>query len=107
MTDLEKRLIVAMGLGIRIEHADGHRWIHCETAMCGYNLSELLAVYNVSLNGKIYGGVAQALDCIDAALATCGQKSLLENYWYDDDDILSGGVDESRIDTTGRFRGLQ
>jgi hypothetical protein len=49
------------------------------------------------LNGKIYGGITQALDTIDEALLLCGREPLAKIY---NDDIMfdvKKGPDHSRI----------
>jgi len=92
-----KRLIVLNARGCYLTFADGHTWIEedleCQT---GRLVSNALKAGGVSLNNKIYGGVFEAIDTLDAALQAAGEDALLLQFWMDFGD---GGADKSRIET--------
>jgi len=79
MTDLEKRLIACMDLGIYIYRADGHRWIHCDYDK-DYNLNDILKKEGILVNDKIYGGYLEALEVIDKGLVMAKRPTLLESF---------------------------
>ena len=82
-----------MQLGIRIEYADGHRWIYAEPTDF-FDFDALLSKNGVLLNNKIYSGYKQALDIIDKALKLCGENALLENFYQEDEIDLEGGIND-------------
>lgn len=101
--DLAKRLLALGQIGCHIRGADGHFWIECgapdrETSYLAWKLKEA----GILLNNKIYGGVLEALDTIDAALVAAGDfESLKESGDYlieDQLDLGSHRVDSSSID---------
>ena len=103
MTRLEKRLLGLMQLGGSLNGADGHIWI--ESCDKEHNLNEILQEKGILLNNKIYGGVLEALDTIDACLLQMGLDKLGDIY---NEDILfmgKGDIDWSRIDKTEKHRG--
>ncbi len=97
MSDLEKRLISAMAMGIRIEFQDGHRWIISEPTEY-FDFDNELCKHGIKINDKIYGGLIQALDIIDECLLKMDKETLLEMYWYPDDYITSIHEPHNRID---------
>jgi hypothetical protein len=97
MTTLEKQLIAISAHGIWIENAHGHRWIMCseEATENGYNFNEQLKKHQISINGKIYGGVVQAVQVIDKAYKQMHNISLEQwfNYAYSDEYDITGRCD--------------
>lgn len=93
---LAKRLLGAGQLGVSLQGADGHIWIH--EAEVDHCLSDALRPSGVQLDGKIYGGILEALDMIDVALAMSGAPVLLELYSDQNHFLGEGGVDETRIE---------
>ena len=105
MTQLEKRLIVLSQLGIRIEHRDGHRWIEY-TPSDTFDFEHMLKMDGILLNNKIYGTLEDALNIIDRCLTRCNVKTLLENFWYEEREIIGEGIfDETRIDYVEQGQG--
>lgn len=82
--DTAKRLIALGYLGCHIEMHDGHFWItgrgtdYDSAQIC--ELSNILYHAGVMLNNKVYGGVLEALACIDQALELAGHLKLLDVY---------------------------
>ena len=105
--ELAVRLLALMQLGGRISGADGHIWISVEEDDCGYgfNLHEWLRAGGIYLNSKIYGGVYEALDTIDAALAKIDKPSLFELYNPDIQFLGHRGVGEGRIQKVKKGQG--
>ena len=87
MTQLEKRLIVAMDLGITIQHMDGHRYVLCTDYERDFMANAARA--GCSFYGKVYGSLVDALDLIDFVRARMGQKSLEETF--DNNCAVDGG----------------
>lgn len=79
-----KRLIALGYLGCHIEMNDGHFWITGrgtdDDAAQICELSNTLYHAGVMLNDKVYGGVLEALACIDQALELAGHLKLLDVY---------------------------
>jgi hypothetical protein len=101
LTKLEKQLIAMSHLGIRIEIADGHRWIRSEETDDFYFHQELEKA-GVLLNNKMYGGLVEAIQVIDRCMCLL-RRPLLEDYFnsvFDKDDVYSTSSDNgsSRID---------
>jgi hypothetical protein len=66
----------------------------------------VLSEAGVYVNDKIYGGVFEAIDTIDAGLQRAGQKPLIEQF--DERGFIylgDGGVDESRITKVEKGKG--
>ncbi len=78
VTALEKRLIVAMDLGITIQHMDGHRYIVCADGE--RNFAETATNAGFPFYGKVYGSLVDALDRIDFVRKKMGLKSLVEEF---------------------------
>ncbi len=105
--ELAIRLLALMQLGGRIHGADGHIWISTEEDNCGYGfgLYEWLRAGGVYLNSKIYGGVLEALDTIDAALAKIDKPTLFELYDSRVQFLGQRGVGEGRIQKVKKGQG--
>ena len=101
MIDYERYFKMAMTAnqyGIRLESADGHRWImedeEREIYFDGYDsppttLSEHLAFHDIQVNSKIYGGFTDALEVLHKAMLMAGSKDGLLREW-DEWDIGDG-----------------
>ncbi len=105
--ELAIRLLALMQFGGRIHGADGHIWISVEQDYVGYgfNLHEWLRAGGIYLNSKIYGGVLEALDTIDAALAKIDKPTLFELYNPEIQFLGERGVGEGRIQKVKKGRG--
>jgi hypothetical protein len=82
--ELATRLLGLMAFGCRLEARDGHIWIEPFTAGDDEGddapaLVRILKSAGIGLNNKIYGGVLQALDTVDEALALAGHHSRLRD----------------------------
>ena len=101
-----KQLFVLNQGRVYLHLADGHTWIENEEgSLIDYNLKK----NGISVNNKIYGGLAQALDTMDEAMQQAGYKTLVQEFdelfadsFYN---VGAGGVDESRIDKTTKGKG--
>lgn len=108
--DLAKRLLALGQLGCHIRGEDGHFWIESgEPDRESAHLAWLLERAGILLNNKIYGGVLEAMDTIDAAMAAAGQMQGLRAMGEDliEAQLKLGarGVDASRIDRVGPGNG--
>ena len=108
MTNYEKmfkQLFVLNDSGIYLTIDSGHTWIeNTDESSANRHLMEA----GISVNNKIYGGIAQALDVMDEALQRAGCSSLVEVFDMMESDgyvIGKGGIDESRIDKTNKNEG--
>lgn len=88
--NVAKRLVALGYLGCHIEMRDGHFWImsseYDDMGLSESRLSHILQEAGVRINDKIYGGVLEALACIDQALELAGHPILLQVYeqaWKD------------------------
>ncbi len=84
-SDDAKRLLVAMHHCILIQTADGHRWLTTDASEVGIEGppsldSRLEAVGLPTVHAKVYGSFREALDRVDAAFRSLGDKTLLEQY---------------------------
>ena len=79
MTNLEKRLVALSHLGINITHESGHRWIE-SNENSDFDFHEYLNKTGIILNNKIYGGVEDALNVIDACFKQNSDDTLLEFF---------------------------
>lgn len=100
--DLTKRLMSLMQLDAWLTGSDGHIWIESAPDGDDNSLDKILYDNDIALNGKIYGGILQALDTIDAALQMCGELTLLERYSESVQFLGEPGVARSRIDKSKR-----
>ena len=108
--DLAKRLLALGQLGCHIRGADGHFWIESgEPDRESAHLAWRLQKDGVLLNNKFYGGVLEALDTIDAAMATVGRmqglRAMGEDLIEAQLELGAPGVDSSRIDRVGPGEG--
>ena len=110
MTNYEKmfKQLFMLNQGrVYLHLADGHTWIENEE---GSLIDHDLRKNGISVNNKIYGGLAQALDTMDEALQQAGYKPLVQEFdalffvdaFYR---VGAGGVDESRIHKTTKGKG--
>jgi len=110
MTNYEKmfKQLFMLNQGrVYLRITDGHTWIENEE---GSSIDYNLKANGISVNNKIYGGLAQALDTMDEALQQAGYKPLVQEFdalfsidaFYT---VGAGGVDESRIDRTTKGKG--
>jgi hypothetical protein len=108
ITELEKCLIVLMKNGIYIQHADGHRWIHCGNSIDSeeydrgeYSYDAELKKYGIQVNSKIYGGVCEAVVVVNETWKMMYNRTLIQEFdnWFDVEWDVAG-VDnwQSRID---------
>ena len=111
MTNYEKmfkQLFMLGNGGVYLTVNSGHTWIE-QDENADRRIDEMLMFAGVSVNNKIYGGIAEALDTMDAALKAVGQPSLVEQYDEFMNDgfyqIGDGGVDESRIKIVEKGKG--
>ncbi len=108
-TELWMRLLALMQLGGRISGADGHIWIDAgsqdELDFMDFSLQGWLRAGGIYLNSKIYGGVLEALDTIDAALARVGKPTLFELYSPEIQFLGRRGVGEDRIQKVKKGQG--
>ena len=111
MTNYEKmfkQLFMLGNGGVYLTVFSGHTWIE-QDENADRPIDEVLLSAGVSVNNKIYGGIAEALDTMDAALQAAGQPSLEEQY----DEFMSdgyyrigdGGVGKNRIDIVEKGKG--
>ena len=106
LTTREKRLIALMDMKTFIYEESGHRWISDDG---DGHLNRILQQKGVALNNKIYGGWDEALDAVDLALNTAGQRMLEEefDYLYTEDDITNRSRHlENRVDAFVKRGGL-
>ena len=82
---LAKRYIALSAQGVRIEFDSGHYWLMADED-ADSSLDALLKDAGVRVNGKIYGGILEALDTIDEALQQANAKNLLTYY----NDLVTG-----------------
>lgn len=79
---LAKRMIALNQMGCHLKFQDGHCWIVGEQVdeFEDSLLNGALQDAGVSLNTKIYGGLLEALNCVDLALTKAREPTLLELY---------------------------
>lgn len=88
---LSKRLLSASRLGILFNYADGHRYLTIVddgTELTG-RFKEIIDHNNISIRGKIYGDIFEALEFIDYVLIKYNHPTLEEEFdkfqdWIDE-----------------------
>lgn len=92
-----KRLLALNQLGCWLRGEDGHIWIEYERDEDSCLLARILSEGGISINNKIYGGVLEALNVVDAALQRAGHHKLIDTYCSEVSFLGEDTLDESRI----------
>jgi hypothetical protein len=79
LTDLEKQLIVLSAHGIYITHEDVHRWIN-SVPQEAYDYEKELDAHGILVNNKIYGGVKEAVEVINATWLIMYDETLVDTF---------------------------
>lgn len=87
ISDLSKRLLQAMQMGVTIRHHnDGHRWLvpfERNASTCELNephFYNLMRNAGIVYSEKVYGGAYEALNYIDYLLGLANTPTLLDQF---------------------------